>query len=601
MRGAPGAIDVRRCSSTRPSRCRAGRERPRRRGAVAAADARRAAVQVPLRDGPAPTRTRPTRSLRLAATRASTALARQLTGRPADHLRRRQVGRELPAARLRATASGRPAPPLPLDAFLFEDRIGYCQQFSGAMALMLRMVGIPARVAAGFSPGSYNRDTGEYRVRDLDAHSWVEVYFTGSAGSRSTRRPGRARRSRSRAAWAPTSAAGGDAGEVRSRRRRRARLRAGGAAATAARRRGRRGGRRGGRSPCCAARAGAALGCGWLRAPPRRRWPRRRRGGAARRAAPRARAARLGAAGRPPRCWRSSSRLGRTRGPGAARYAARLRAHRYDPRAPDAPGAADRRALRRELGARGGPLARLPRPGSPSRPAVRARFRSVSKVADLQNDSMMTALLATSSPAWLGGLVVLVVGAVLIATDVIDAGETKRSCARPPIAQPGARRAKAGGKHGRRHLQAGGPRRRVRPGQRRDRTDSSLFGLPQQRGHGHRLGLRGGQATARSSPTPTWSRAPATCTVSFEENGDPIDGRGEGPRPVHRPRRAEGRPEQDRERAAGAAGRLERGRGGRPGRRDRQPVRLHAHRHHRASSRPCSARSRRRTASRSPT
>src|SRR3712207_7697934 len=38
---------------------------------------------------------------------------------------------------------------------------------------------IPARVAAGFSPGSYNRDTREYRVRDLDAHSWVEVFFTG--------------------------------------------------------------------------------------------------------------------------------------------------------------------------------------------------------------------------------------------------------------------------------------------------------------------------------------------------------------------------------------------------------------------------------------
>ena len=67
----------------------------------------------------------------------------------------------------------------PLDAFLFQDKIGYCQQFSGAMALMLRMSGIPARVATGFSPGSLNRDTGEYRVRDLDAHSWVEVYFNG--------------------------------------------------------------------------------------------------------------------------------------------------------------------------------------------------------------------------------------------------------------------------------------------------------------------------------------------------------------------------------------------------------------------------------------
>jgi transglutaminase-like putative cysteine protease len=67
----------------------------------------------------------------------------------------------------------------PLPAFLFRDRIGYCQQFSGAMALMLRMLGIPTRVAAGFTPGSYNADTREYRVRDLDAHSWPEVWFQG--------------------------------------------------------------------------------------------------------------------------------------------------------------------------------------------------------------------------------------------------------------------------------------------------------------------------------------------------------------------------------------------------------------------------------------
>ena len=66
---------------------------------------------------------------------------------------------------------------IPLDGFLFRDRTGYCQQFSGAMALMLRMNGIPARVAAGFSPGVRDEDTGEFRVRDYDAHSWVEVYF----------------------------------------------------------------------------------------------------------------------------------------------------------------------------------------------------------------------------------------------------------------------------------------------------------------------------------------------------------------------------------------------------------------------------------------
>jgi protein-glutamine gamma-glutamyltransferase len=68
----------------------------------------------------------------------------------------------------------------PLAAFLFEDRIGYCQQFSGAMALMLRMAGIPSRVVTGFSPGTPDSDEkNRYLVSDLDAHSWVEAYFPG--------------------------------------------------------------------------------------------------------------------------------------------------------------------------------------------------------------------------------------------------------------------------------------------------------------------------------------------------------------------------------------------------------------------------------------
>jgi transglutaminase-like putative cysteine protease len=66
----------------------------------------------------------------------------------------------------------------PLPAFVFDDRFGYCQQFSGAMALMLRMSGIPARVATGFSPGAPDEDQKDrYIVEDLDAHSWVEAYF----------------------------------------------------------------------------------------------------------------------------------------------------------------------------------------------------------------------------------------------------------------------------------------------------------------------------------------------------------------------------------------------------------------------------------------
>ena len=66
-----------------------------------------------------------------------------------------------------------------LDGFLFDGKQGYCQQFSGAMALLLRMAGIPARVVTGFSTGATDTKTGEFIVRDFDAHSWVEVYYPG--------------------------------------------------------------------------------------------------------------------------------------------------------------------------------------------------------------------------------------------------------------------------------------------------------------------------------------------------------------------------------------------------------------------------------------
>jgi transglutaminase-like putative cysteine protease len=73
-------------------------------------------------------------------------------------------------------------PPLrryPLEAFLFTDRRGYCEQFSGAMTLMLRMDGIPARVGVGFKPELFDAATSTWTVRAADAHAWVEVFFTG--------------------------------------------------------------------------------------------------------------------------------------------------------------------------------------------------------------------------------------------------------------------------------------------------------------------------------------------------------------------------------------------------------------------------------------
>ena len=72
-----------------------------------------------------------------------------------------------------------PDRPVPLRDFLFRDREGYCRQFSGAMALMLRMVGIPSRVASGFTPGEREHAGDPFQVSDRDAHSWVEVYFNG--------------------------------------------------------------------------------------------------------------------------------------------------------------------------------------------------------------------------------------------------------------------------------------------------------------------------------------------------------------------------------------------------------------------------------------
>ncbi|MFL5862201.1 MAG: transglutaminase family protein, partial [Solirubrobacteraceae bacterium] len=65
----------------------------------------------------------------------------------------------------------------PLESFLFSDRRGYCQQFSGAMALLLRMGGIPARVASGFTPGTYDQNARRWMVADIDAHAWVEAWF----------------------------------------------------------------------------------------------------------------------------------------------------------------------------------------------------------------------------------------------------------------------------------------------------------------------------------------------------------------------------------------------------------------------------------------
>ena len=64
-----------------------------------------------------------------------------------------------------------------VDAFLFRYQGGYPDHFSTALTVMLRSIGIPARLVAGFAPGEFNPFTGLYIVRNTDAYTMTEVYF----------------------------------------------------------------------------------------------------------------------------------------------------------------------------------------------------------------------------------------------------------------------------------------------------------------------------------------------------------------------------------------------------------------------------------------
>ncbi len=67
----------------------------------------------------------------------------------------------------------------PVGSFLFRSKSGYCEYFASAMAVMLRTLNVPTRLVNGFQTGSYNQIGKDFVVRARDAHSWVEVYFTG--------------------------------------------------------------------------------------------------------------------------------------------------------------------------------------------------------------------------------------------------------------------------------------------------------------------------------------------------------------------------------------------------------------------------------------
>ena len=74
------------------------------------------------------------------------------------------------------------APPPGVDGlshFLFGERAGYSEYFGSAMTVLLRSVGVPARLAVGYLPGEYDEELGAFVVLESDLHAWSEAYFPG--------------------------------------------------------------------------------------------------------------------------------------------------------------------------------------------------------------------------------------------------------------------------------------------------------------------------------------------------------------------------------------------------------------------------------------
>lgn len=88
------------------------------------------------------------------------------------------------------TMQGIPLSDDPVRSFLFAHRAGNCEYFASALAVMLRLEGIPARIVGGYRGGYYNEMAGYYAVAQKSAHVWVEAYFEGRGWVRLDPTPG---------------------------------------------------------------------------------------------------------------------------------------------------------------------------------------------------------------------------------------------------------------------------------------------------------------------------------------------------------------------------------------------------------------------------
>ncbi|MGI8422634.1 MAG: transglutaminase TgpA family protein [Chloroflexota bacterium] len=105
-------------------------------------------------------------------------LATQL-GRPHRNNYNKAVAIEQFLRRYPYTLDVRPAPPDrdAVEYFLFDLKQGYCDYFASSMVVLLRLSGIPARLATGYVAGKFDNTTSKFIVTEEEAHSWPEVYF----------------------------------------------------------------------------------------------------------------------------------------------------------------------------------------------------------------------------------------------------------------------------------------------------------------------------------------------------------------------------------------------------------------------------------------
>ena len=99
----------------------------------------------------------------------TTRTSRQMANAIRDHLRTRYE-----------YTTEMEAPPPDMDAiefFLFSRKRGHCEYFASAMAAMCQSIGMPARVVVGYVATEFNTLTGQYLVRQSNAHAWVEVFL----------------------------------------------------------------------------------------------------------------------------------------------------------------------------------------------------------------------------------------------------------------------------------------------------------------------------------------------------------------------------------------------------------------------------------------